>query len=404
MSGTHFNFAVARPSFRRGFAHARCLVLLLLVPAASAAAAGVPSYPLADATTILWQGRYLRAPDGSGSVLADVEGVSFTATVADARVIALVLNDTSAGGARLSVTLTAPGIPTFRVATLVTSPLQSVYTLASGAALKNATATVTVTLLSEWENIGDSLTSPLRFVALATDGALQPAPARPARRLLVLGDSLSAGVGCGFDVPPTGAACGSGVLLNDVSRNYDFALCANFSAECEVVAGSGITIVARPDYNLPLVFPWSLGAMASDAWPAAQRVAWPTRTHVPDAIILTIGSNDCHTFDCTGKDLQTLKAAYVSFVQNLTLAYAVPSLPVFLTIAMHESGQSKAMLLAVDELVAAGYKAAFLNATAPDVLPDGTPVATGCGGHPSAQANALAAARARPVIAAALGW
>ena len=71
---------------------------------------------------------------------------------------------------------------------------------------------------------------------------------------------------------------------------------------------------------------------------------------------------------------------------------------------MHESGQSKAMLLAVDELVSAGYKAAFLNATAPDVLPDGTPVATGCGGHPSAQANALAAARARPVIAAALGW
>jgi hypothetical protein len=102
-----------------------------------AASAAVRSFPLADASAFLWQGRYFAPPDGSGSVLADVEGASFTATVFDARVIALVLNDSTAGSARLAVTLTAPGIPTFRIATLVTSSLQSVYTLASGG-LKNS--------------------------------------------------------------------------------------------------------------------------------------------------------------------------------------------------------------------------------------------------------------------------
>jgi len=220
--------------------------------------------------------------------------------------------------------------------------------------------------------------------------------------MVVLGDSLSAGVGCGFDVPPSGAPCGSGVLLNDVSRNYGYTLCQNFSAECEVVAASGITIVARADYNLPLVFPWTLGAMASAGWPPARRVRWPLPA--PSLVLVELGENDCHSFDCTGKDLQTLKAAYVSFAHNLTLAYGKPDLPIFFTIAMHEAGQSAAMLLAVDELVAAGIRASFLNATAPATLPDGSVVPAGCGGHPSAQANALAAARARPVIAAAMGW
>ena len=41
---------------------------------------------------------------------------------------------------------------------------------------------------------------------------------------------------------------------------------------------------------------------------------------------------------------------------------------------------------------------------APATLPDGTPVALGCGGHPSAQAHGLAFARAQPVIAKVLGW
>jgi hypothetical protein len=143
----------------------------------------------------------------------------------------------------------------------------------------------TLTMPSSYDTVRPA---PLRFVALATDGALQPAPARPARRLAVLGDSLSAGVGCGYDVPPSGAACGSGVLLNDVTRDYSYSLCANFSAECEVVAGSGITIAADKAYNLPLVFPWALGAMASAAWPEAQRAAWPARLHPPAMIAISL--------------------------------------------------------------------------------------------------------------------
>jgi hypothetical protein len=40
-------------------------------------------------------------------------------------------------------------------------------------------------------------------------------------------------------------------------------------------------------------------------------------------------------------------AAYVSFVHNITAVYNSPQLPIFLTIANHEAGQSAAMKIAL---------------------------------------------------------
>lgn len=145
--------------------------------------------------------------------------------------------------------------------------------------------------------------------------------------------------------------------------------------------------------------------MADVAWPADSRVAWDLRAHVPDVVVMELGENDCHSFNCTAPAGATrLTAAYVSFVHNVTSAYGTPHLPIFLTIAMHEAGQSKAMIAAAAQLQGEGYAVQFLNATAPPALPDGTPVAIGCGGHPSAQAHGLAFERAQPVIAKTLGW
>ena len=128
--------------------------------------------------------------------------------------------------------------------------------MGSGGQIAGLTATFTLQLLSEWEMIGDhSGTNVLNFKGFMTDGVILPSPARPPRRIVVLGDSLSSGVGAGFDVPASGASCGSGVAEDDVGFTYGMRLCANFSAECEIVAGSGITI-SGAGYNLPLVFPW----------------------------------------------------------------------------------------------------------------------------------------------------
>lgn len=218
---------------------------------------------------VLLLGRH--APGPNGSVLIDVEGASASVVIANATFVGALVKDTTTGGAKLgsfiNTNLSAAGVsdpnpsanamPNLRVATFLTSPYQTLYTMGSGGQIAGLIVVYTLQLLSEWEFIGDSGGSAvLTFEGFVTDGVVLPPPARPTRRIVVLGDSLSSGVGAGFDVPASGAACGAGVAEDDVGPTYGMRLCGNFSAECEVVAGSGITITANANYNLPLVFPW----------------------------------------------------------------------------------------------------------------------------------------------------
>jgi hypothetical protein len=258
------------------------------------------------------------------------------------------------------------------------------------------TLVFTVTLLSEWEMIEDVAGSLLIVDALLTDGVVMPSAPSPSRRLLVLGDSLSSGVGCGFT--SVNGPCGAGVLQDDASKSWGALLCDSFAAECEVVAASGITISGR-NYNLPLCLPWALGGMGQPAWPAAQRVPWDAASHPVDAVLAEIGENDKH-LNVTNAELV---AAYANLTTSLTTTYKNKRLPIWFVIANHEAGQSAAMLIAVSNLSAAGFNVAFLNATSPNSL-NGTDIDNGCAGHPSAAQQAYAAARARPTIAKALGW
>ena len=104
---------------------------------------------------------------------------------------------------------------------------------------------------------------------------------------------------------------------------------------------------------------------------------------------------------------ETLAAAYVALAHTLSTTQPLGTrLPIFFTLANHEAGQSLAMGDAVASLRAAGFSAVFLlNGTSPDVDPvTGGGIANGCAGHPSAAQNVIAAARMRPIVAAALGW
>ena len=379
-----------------------------------AAASAITTYSLLDPTRVLLQGRYLATPNGT--VAADIELFSISFHVANATAILLRLDDRTASGARLAVTLdtrvgalsdpnpSGSAMPGLRVATLLTSRQVPLYNLGSGGQVHGLSLRVTVTLLSEWEMIGASAQGgALEFVSLDTDGTLLPAPARPSRRLAILGDSLSSGVGCGFSSAP-GTACGAGVPIDDASATWAALVCANFSAECELVAGSGITLFADKAYNLPMVFPYALGAMGSAAWPVAQRVQWSFDQHPVDAVLLELGENDCHALNCSSpSDLAQLVDAFVAFVTALGTRYYPRTTPFFLAIANHEAGQSRAMLLALPPLTAAGFHVTFLNATAPNAV-NNVSIDTGCAGHPSAAQQQLSFERAQAAVAAVLGW
>lgn len=299
----------------------------------------------------------------------------------------------------------AEAIPGFRVGTLITSNMQTLYTLASGGQIPtSAPIKYTVQLMSEWQMVGDrDPSTTLSIVSILTNGIVLPAPPRPSRRLVVLGDSLSSGVGCGFNRPPN-SGCGASVLLDDVTNTWGNLLCASFGAECEIIAGSGITITANKGYNLPLVFPWTLGAMTYSDWPAQARVPWDFLGRPADAVLVELGENDCHAFNCSVEaNLATLAKAYVEFAHVIAAAYNNTALPIFLSIANHEAGQSVAMKMALADPGMAGLNVSFLNATAPDVV-NGTNIDVGCAGHPSIAQQQQTFLAARPVIAQALGW
>jgi hypothetical protein len=363
-------------------------------------------------------------------VVFDLEGTALLFSVSNASFIGLMIDSNTDGGARLGVyfdsengtAAAAAGRaaagdpnpsgsaipPTARVATLVTSRQQTLYTLGAGAQIRGlgpqGLLRVRVELLTEWSHMGDRPGELFTVLAVVTDGALAPAPPQPARRLLVLGDSLSAGPGAGFTVPPSGAPCGDGVLLNDWGYTWNSLLCKNFSAACEVIAGSGQTITGG-GYVIPMSYPYALGAMGEAAWPAESRVPW---TAPVAGVFVELGENDCHAYNCTAlPGRQRLADAYVALAHTLAATQpAGTDLPIFFTLANHEAGQSAAMGDAVAALRGSGFsKVAMLNGTTPSLDPASHEyIDNGCAGHPSAAQNALAFARMQPIVAAALGW
>ena len=243
----------------------------------------------------------------------------------------------------------------------------------------------------------------LTISSILTDGVLLPTRSSNMNRtrFLILGDSLSSGVGAGFSVA-SGQLCGAGVAIDDWAQTWNGLLCANYSANCEVIAQSGVTIIADTSYNLPMSINYTLGAMGYSDWPVDERVVW-TPSPV-DAIFIELGENDAHAFNVTSPEgLDKLSGAYVKLVKSLSSSYG-KEIPYFFTLSNHEAGQSAAMILAVEQLQAEFPKAMLLNGTTPSLDPIcNTNIANGCAGHPSFAQNVLSFERIYPVVAAALG-
>jgi lysophospholipase L1-like esterase len=393
--------------------------------AALAAAAPAVLVPAAD-PRIRVVGRRLPAPGGAGALLIDWEGTFAQFTVANATAVSLVFTDASEGGARFGVTTVtlqggggggaagagagdpdphAAAIPGLRTSIVVTTAGTGVaYPIGTRTAVGGLTATFTATLLTEPNFVGDvSPNATLAFDGVLTDGVVLPAPPAAARRMEIVGDSLTAGYGAGFDDPGSPPApCGGGVLVNDVQNTYGALLCANFSADCVFEAVSGITLfTGRP--TLPETWAYELGSMVGDGW-AAARVPANTSRFVPDAILTNLGENDWGGGNCgaSPKCVADFTAAYVAWVKTLSAAYGddgAKRITYFATIGPHERGQSAGILPAVAQLAGEGYRVTFLNATVDQSL-----YPPGCGGHPGPTIHRASFLAARPVIAAVMGW
>lgn len=306
----------------------------LLAAASAAAAAPALTYVPISSPSVRWLGRRVAMPavvppravdaaaaapaNGTTVFAIDWEGTEAELGVERATVVAALILDSSGGNSRFAAYLStintteaaavavgggvadpdpsANAVPGLRTTLLTTSAVQTVYVLASGPILTALPGGVRVRLqlLTEPSFIGDDEAGPLQLAGFLTDGAVLPPRPLAARRLEILGDSLTAGYGAGFDdpvAPPAGGPpgpppplpaplqpCGGGVPINDVSLTYGARLCAAFAADCSWAAVSGVCIMAHPGGNLPdarvHAGPRAVGALPCALGPVRPGAGW----------------------------------------------------------------------------------------------------------------------------------
>jgi len=387
------------------------MLLALAVAAAGAAlVVGAPllSVPAASAD-VKWTGRTVPSAP-SGTVVADWVGVSATVTVSNnASWVAATISDSCHGGNKFVVWLTGEGAVDLPVATFYTRAGQAQYTLFASAGRANfvgSNLTVRLVKAVEARFTQCAGASNLTFVSFESDAAFLPPPPPSARRIEVIGDSISAGdlvicsdpLGRHMPLP-------NSLWADDWAASYGSLLAARFGADVSTVAWGGMGLVAGdvPSWtwpSLPDVWPSALAWEVAQAGPGAP-IAHPWTVPAglaPGLVVINLGTNDASGGRFNNASFAALfQATYAAFVRNVSAAYAAAGGPPAFLLAYGPMSVAykPAVLAVVAELAGAGLPVHALDMTLPHGL--------GCG-HPSAADHLEMALAAVPAVAAATGW
>jgi len=322
-----------------------------------------------DAAAAMWAGRTLAAP---GNVSFSWEGVQASITVSGATYVTLLASSR------------APGACAFH--TMVNGALHSNWSFAASAPANvtvaaglspRDTLTVTVWYATDpvtvsWDSLPPWSHS---FHAFATDGAFGAPPQKPARRLQIIGDSITAG----NQIDP--ATC-----ADDHLGTYGARLCQLFDADCQTLAISGKGLYVNccdKDVTMTELFARTIVGFPE--------LVWDDSAFTPDAVILALGTND-KAHNSGPAWVRNFTDSYAAFLQRLTRIHNNPDLPIFAAVGPITSEYYPWVAAAVAQ---AGVKnAQVLNFTAP---------VDRCN-HPPWASHELMAQQAAPAIKAALGW
>lgn len=160
-----------------------------------------------------------------------------------------------------------------------------------------------------------------------------PAPALPARRMLVLGDSVTCGEGvsrtAGEEKNPT---------WWDARNSYGLLTAKALNAQVQLVCWGGRGLVRSwngktDEQNLPDYYQYAVAGSDS-------AMRWQAQAYQPDVIVSAIGTND---FSPGIPDEQEYVNAYVAFVKTLLADY--PAANIALTEGAILNGEKKAALV-----------------------------------------------------------
>jgi len=230
-------------------------------------------------------------------------------------------------------------------------------------------------------------------VTFPPGGSLLPPPQRPNRRIEIVGDSIS----CGLGVLGVGPTCTPTNANEDHDDSYGALTARALNADLITIAWSGKGMYE--DYGgattstMPDLYPYSMPTQPATA------TLWNFSEWTPDAVVINLGTNDFWNGDPGAQ----FESTYLSFVQTVRghypNAYIVcangPLLvsPDFTTAETYITGVVSQMKAAGDtriEYLSFGMQGAGNG--------------YGCDYHPSAATHAIMATTLEAALSSALGW
>lgn len=241
------------------------------------------------------------------------------------------------------------------------TPEQSRYTLAEG--LSDKVHQVRVTRLSE------SFSGVTAFTAgPMTDGELLASSEAPERKLLVLGDSITAGYG----VEGANAECSYSLETSNPLKAYAHIAAAELDAEVHTIAWSGIGVWRGYGQKTPT--DPTIRERRQLTLGADLESEWDHTSYRPDAVVIAIGTNDFWEGSATG-----YSAAMKKLIDGVQQDY--PETPIYLTVSPMLTGEVRQMQKAdLQSLVEEGVQLLDMGKIEPE---DGY----GCDYHPNVKTN-----------------
>ncbi|HEY4186878.1 MAG TPA: SGNH/GDSL hydrolase family protein [Polyangia bacterium] len=248
-----------------------------------------------------------------------------------------------------------------------------------------------------------------QFLGFVIAGQISPPPTRPARRILVIGDSITAGFGmdAASAADPLCMADGQGQPTEDAYNTFGALVARDLLAESQVVGVSGIGLMRNYQNTYdPRTMPEEFDLLFPEPYaqpPGLNSPVWdPTHAlWVPDAILIALGTNDFGSGNAASvpplpdvPSAETFGAAYIAFATTLRGYY--PNVHIF---AMTSPAQPDARLDGGIKMMVAAFPDQKVHEIQIPQMND-----TGCTGHPSVIQHAMMAAIAEPVVKTALGW
>ena len=153
-----------------------------------------------------------------------------------------------------------------------------------------------------------------------------------------------------------------------------------------------MTVGGKSHWGMAELYPYTFSSDGLDAYRP-----WDFSRLAADAVVVNLGTNGGWRMNATN-NYEAWRDAYVTFVSDIVVThYKRPNLPVFCAFGPMTTSYKVPLLEVIKTLKAQGIAAHTLDLTLPHAM-------TGCYGHPSHDDHVEIAAKAKPQLAAVLGW